>query len=270
MNQFKNAIIYCRISSKNQKIGTSLESQKLLCTNYCIENNFDVIKTINEISTAKIMKKQKKLFEIVNSNNNINLIVYEPSRLSRNLKDFLDLFEIIQKKNIIIHIVQNKLISDNSNHYRQIISGILDGEIESKNLSLRMKRSINFKKSTGKYLPTIPKFGSQYKTIKNTKILEKNIEERNIIQLINKLYWGSDINSVQDLILKITGKKQELFFISNPDEKVTKIEYGNMKIVDIVNLLNSMSITRRNKKWTLKSVSTIINDIKKNFKSLII
>jgi len=250
-----DAIIYCRISTSNQIFGTSLESQKLLCQNYCLKNNFNIKSTIIEIKSAKTMNNQEALYTFINSNENLNLIVYDPSRLSRNLKDYVDFMDYCKKKNIIIHFVQDELITSNNLDCKKILSEIIDGESESKNIGLRVKRSINYRKSRGIYKSSIPKYGYLY----NKKQLFVNNEEQLIIKLIKNLYWGSSINTINKMLFKITGDKHELYFITAPEEQVTHVEYGNMRIIDIVYFLNSIPISKRNKSWNSAAISKIVN-----------
>lgn len=109
-----NAVIYCRVSTKNQTFGTSLESQKLFCQEYCSKNNLNVKSIINETNSAKSMDKQEELNNFLDFNEDINLVVYEPSRLSRNLKDFVQFMDQCKEHNITIHFVQDELVSSNN------------------------------------------------------------------------------------------------------------------------------------------------------------
>ena len=253
-----DAIIYCRVSTKNQTFGTSLESQKIFCQEYCSNNNLNIKSIINETNSAKLMDKQQELKKMLYLYKNINLIIYEPSRLSRNLRDFVQFIEQCKELNITIHFVQDKLVSSNNADFKKILSGIVDGETESKNIGMRIKRSINFRKRNGTFKASIPKYG--FKHIKNNFKIHSsvNIEENRIINLIQKLYWGADIDLINNLLVQITGTVQELYFLTNPEETVQKIEWGNLRMIDIANFLNSIPIYRRNKKWTSNAISQII------------
>lgn len=256
----EHAIIYCRISTPNQVSGTSLSSQQMFCQQYCSKNKMGIKSIIHEIKSAKNMHTQLLLNEFLELNESINLIVYEPSRLSRNLKDFINFMDTCVKKNIIIHFVQNNLISSNTMDYKTIISGIIDGETESKNIGLRIKRSITYRKLQNTYRPSITQYGYKYvKTNLGNSTQTFNIEEQNIINLIQKLYWGSGIEPINELIVNITGIAHKLCFLTEPYEPAELVEYGNMKFIDIARFLNSIDINRRNKLWTSNSISKIIN-----------
>ena len=83
----QNTIIYCRISTKNQTFGYSLDLQNYICTNYCNNNKFNIINNIYEIGRATNIKNLKQLIDIINNNNNINIVIQESTRLCRNIND---------------------------------------------------------------------------------------------------------------------------------------------------------------------------------------
>jgi len=250
-----SAVIYSRVSTNRQQRGTSLESQISLCQDYCNIMKFNTIDCVKEICSATEMSKQNKLNGIIINNSNIHLIILEPSRLSRNIKDLTCLLDKCNKQNIILHFAQSITSSDNSQDIKKILSNVYDAEIESKTLSQRIKRSISFRKQMKIYLPSVPSFGLM---IKNKQIC-LNPSEQDIITLINKLFWGSDINSINKLLYKITGVHDEICCLYDNDE-IFEIKHGNMLIIDIVHFLNNLVIKSRGKQWNSNSVSKLIKN----------
>lgn len=250
-------IIYSRVSTYKQVNGTSLESQISLCNNYCKLLKFNVINRVEEICSSISMANQTKLNDIIMNNSNINLVILEPSRLSRNIKDFTNLLDKCDKQNIILHFVQNNTVSNNSQDVKRIISNVYDAEIESKTISQRIKRSITYKKKMKTYLPPIPAFGYM---IQDKKLcLDKT--EQNIITLINKLFWGSDTNSINKLLSELTGSDEKIYELYN-DNEISEVYHGNMRIIDIVYFLNNLGITFRGRNWYGNSVSKLIKEKK--------
>lgn len=248
-----SAIIYSRISTKMQQSGTSLESQKTLCSDYCSLMNFDVISIKEEVCSAMQMSKQKELNNIINDNSNINLIILEASRLCRNIKDFGILLDICNKKNIIIHFVKNITISNNTQDIKKMLSDIYDAQVESNTLSERIKRSIHHRKRMKTYLSSIPQFGF---IIKDKKLCI-NEYEQDIIKLVNKLFWGSNTDTINELLFKLTGNEEEICDLYDTDE-LFQVQYGNMRIIDIVYFLNNLEIKSRGKIWNRVSVTKLI------------
>lgn len=266
-NQIKsngNAIIYCRVSTQNQTFGFSLDTQMEASISYCADSNYKIIDIVHEVCSAKEMSQQKKLIELINSNENIHIIIHDPSRLSRNISDFTQLLHICETKKITLHFVSDKLITNNNTDIKTILSSVYDSEIEIKTLSKRVRASIEQRKRNKTYLPSVPRYGYSYeKELNNDRIIrtvKKNESEQKVIGLINKMYWGSNIKPVENILQELTGETHEIFNWINPEEKVSKIEFGNMTFVDIANFLNSIELTKREREWTPDSVSDIINE----------
>jgi DNA invertase Pin-like site-specific DNA recombinase len=182
-----NAVIYCRVSTKNQINGTSLNSQEYYCTQYCKDNNLTIANIVHEICSAKTTNKQKKLLDIIDTNNNIHLVFFEPTRFSRNVCDFTNLLNKCSINNIIIHSVTGNMNTSNNNDTKNILSNVFDGEIEIKTLSKRIKKSIEYRKTQKTYIPTISRYGYCHKTTRVNnrmqKIIARDDNEQNIITI---------------------------------------------------------------------------------------
>ena len=239
-----NSIIYCRISTKKQTFGFSLEHQYNMCINYCNNNNFININTIYEIGSATNIKKLKKLIDILNNNININIIISDASRLCRNINDYNNIINICLKNNIIIHDINNNIITTDMSNIIQLMNKIKIGELESLILSKRLKQSISYRKSINKYVPSIAKFGYEFKYINSEKKLVLNNKEQLIIKLINNLY---NKKKFKHLIKKYHNKKI----------KIHNIKYKS--ISDIYKFLNNNKILNRNKKWYYYSIKKLLN-----------
>ena len=247
------AIIYSRVSTSRQQIGTSLDSQVLLCQDYCNENKFNVVECLREVCSATLMSKQPKLNNIILTHNNFHLVILEPSRLCRNIKDFTNFLDKCDERNITIHFVQSITVSNNSQDIKKMISHIYDAELESKTLSQRIKRSVSHRKKMKTYTPPKPSFGFM---IKDKKVCIHD-KEQQVINLINKLYWGSDTKSINELLFKLTGKHTQISDLYNENFEV---KYGNIRINDIVFILNNLEITFRGHNWYSQSVSKLIKE----------
>ena len=261
LNINQESIIYNRISSKNQKDGMSLDNQSDFNRQYCINNDLILKEEIFEVASAyDSNKKQLELINIICNNLNINIICYEPTRFSRNIKNTGEWFEIMEKNNINLICINPFLISSNMIDKGKILLLIFHGENESKLKSKRQINTIRDKKRIGNYYPSIPKFGSSYfKISKNNVKIISNKKECLIQTLIKKLYFGGKVKDINQILFEITGDDKHLIYdMDSPDEKLKEIQYGNMCIIDIVNFLNFSEIKRRNRYWNHKSVSELV------------
>ena len=170
-------------------------------------------------------------------------------------------WKVVMEKNKINLICTNPLlISNNLVDKGKILLLIFHGENESKIKSKRMTKLIKDRKRIGNYYPSISKYGSSYfKISKNNVKIISNKKECLIQTLAKKLYWGSKVKDINQLLFEITGDDKHLIYdMNSPDDKLKEIEHGNMCIIDIVNFLNFSEIKRRNKYWNHKSVSDLV------------
>ncbi len=263
INSNGDAVIYTRVSSKNQSFGTSLDSQLELCRQYCLENNYKIIGEVSEVVSARNIEKQDQLLNIFGEFKDFNLIILEPTRISRDLCGFINQYNHYKNNNITLHFVQDGLVSNNTIDFKKIISGVYDGENESIALSNRIKQSIRKRKLNGTYFPSTTPYGFDYQTCqegdKTVKVLVENTKEQEIIDLINKLHWGAKFKELEAILQKITGEKHDLYFPNFDNDTTNCLKYGNLMLVDIANFLNSIPIQRRNHDWNPKSVKQLVD-----------
>src|SRR4051812_24161004 len=102
-----NAIIYCRVSSKEQVEGTSLESQELACREYAARNHIDVLKIFIERGESAKFADRTQLLELLafcRERKNVVqvLLVWKVDRLARNVGDHFNIKASLMKQNISV------------------------------------------------------------------------------------------------------------------------------------------------------------------------
>src|SRR5579864_7803431 len=105
-----NGIIYCRVSSKEQVEGTSLESQELACLDYARRNNITVLKVFVERGeSAKFADRTQLLglLEFCRTRQNAVrvLLVWKIDRLARNVGDHFSITTSLKKQGIQVFSV---------------------------------------------------------------------------------------------------------------------------------------------------------------------
>jgi DNA invertase Pin-like site-specific DNA recombinase len=91
-----NAVIYCRVSSKEQVEGTSLESQEIACRDYAHRNNSNVMQVFVDRGESAKFADRPQLLEMIafcgNRQNAIEeLLVWKVDRLARNVGDHFNI-----------------------------------------------------------------------------------------------------------------------------------------------------------------------------------
>jgi len=257
-----NAIIYTRISTKDQQNGLSLDSQKAICQNYCSESGMQVIGIVAEIISAKQISNQKLLNQTIENNSNIHLVVNDASRFCRNFTDGVVILDKMIKKNIILHCAEKKMICSNNADFKTIVSDFKDAETEIVTLGNRVRRTINYKKANNTYLPSVAKYGTRHVYVivneKPIKKIENEPIEQKIIQLVKKMYYGGTAIEIETFLKELTGNSSHKLYDYRKEVNVQKVEYGNMRKTDIAEFLNYINIFKRGRRWTSFSIGNIL------------
>lgn len=256
-----NAIIYARVSTKDQTRGYSLESQIQVCKAYALSNGLKITQIISESCSAGEMKDQIELLKILEEYSNIHIIFFSADRLSRNFYDFALFEKKCNEKNITFHIAHKNLISTIRNDLKHITSDIQDAVTERNTLCRRIRNSVQYRKQHGIFFPGIAKFGKKYIRDKNGKItrIADETNEKNIKKLVNMLYYGGKCDKINSLLNEITNRDDnKIYDYKNPDVEVKEIIQGNMTSTMIADFLNHLGVLRRNCKWSGRSVLNLL------------
>ena len=152
------AIIYTRCSTKkqNEDNNMSLETQVCICNDYCIRNNMIVGEVIREVvgghNIMKQFKMKQSLITMLDSYTNMNIIIADPSRLSRNVSNADMFLKECTKRNIILHFVRDNLTSNSYQDCKKILSIVYDATIESNVISKRITSSIKSRRLLGSHI----------------------------------------------------------------------------------------------------------------------
>src|SRR5207302_4922818 len=95
-NHTANGVIYCRVSSKEQIEGTSLESQEIACREYARTQNIKVLKTFVERGESAKAADRTQLVELIDfcrtSKDKVQaLLVWKLDRFARNVSDHFNI-----------------------------------------------------------------------------------------------------------------------------------------------------------------------------------
>jgi len=258
----KNAIIYARCSTKRQNEENlhGFATQIELCKEYVKNNNFKTIEILNDVCPGHNIS-DLSLYDITEKYDNINIIVSDPSRLSRNPSDGINFIMKCLDKKIIIHSARHNISTKNNEELKMFLSYIVDANTENKIFSSRIKSTIQLKKKYGSHIGITPYGYQTKKVIKNNYPilkLEKNIYEQNIIQLIIKMKFGTEMKPFYNIIRNLLNDKK--FILYDKDKPYKCIYYGFFWEEDIASFLNKYNLLKRSKMWTKSSIYKIINN----------
>ncbi|HWB02936.1 MAG TPA: recombinase family protein [Verrucomicrobiales bacterium] len=108
MSNIKKAVIYCRVSTKEQvEEGNSLITQERICRDYCQKNGYEVSVVFLEqgesAKTADRTELRKLLSHCANRKNDTSaVIIYKLDRLSRNTDDYSQIRLLLKRYGVEI------------------------------------------------------------------------------------------------------------------------------------------------------------------------
>ncbi|MFC1546382.1 recombinase family protein [bacterium] len=134
-----NAIIYCRVSTKEQaETGFSLESQESECRKFALNNKYEVDKVFIERGESAKTTDRTQLIKLikyaVEKRKNINaLIIWKFDRLARNLDDQIELLKKFKGLNIrTLSVTENNEDNSTGKLMRNIIGSFAQYENDIK------------------------------------------------------------------------------------------------------------------------------------------
>ncbi len=152
------AVIYARVSSREQQEGYSLPAQVKLLRDYAQKNGFEVVKefTVAESAKREGRKCFNEMMEFLNKNQDVKIILCEKvDRQSRNFKDVVLLDDwLAGDQTREVHFVkQNLVISKNSKSYELLQRDlqVILARLYINNLSEEVKKGMTEKAEQGLY-----------------------------------------------------------------------------------------------------------------------
>ena len=187
------AIIYARVSSKEQEEGYSIPAQLKLLKDYARKNDLKIIREFIDVETAK--KAGRSSFnEMVNFLQNGSeakiLLCEKTDRLYRNFRDYVTIDEL----DLEIHLVkEGEVLSKNSKSHQKFIHGIkvLMAKNYIDNLSEETRKGMLEKANQGLFPSYAPLGYNNVEKIVNgekVKVIDIDQSRAPIIQKMFRLY----------------------------------------------------------------------------------
>ena len=259
------AVIYTRISSPSQsKIGNeyiSLKAQEDICKDYCNKRSMVISKVYSEVKSGRYIRRQKDLMEIFETFKNIDLIVYDVSRLTRDSENGYRYMKLARARKITIHFVNDSLVSNSIRNLHEIRMRLSNATYESDLIGERIKKSNKHLLKFGWAFGS-PVFGYKIRFLKNIrKKIKDPFEQKIIAFIIAAKKCECSVDQLNVLLKKILpNEKYPIEFLDKDGYAIDYFDRPNtLSFGEVANLLNSYNITRRGKKWTANSVNRVFN-----------
>jgi len=266
----EKCIIYIRCSSKKQNSNEDhlhgSTTQRQLCMDYAKEKGFEIVEIIDEVGSAiNDNIKRLRLWNLYKEYEKIHFIMVDPSRLSRNIVNGVQLLQHFYDHGFIIHSVRDNVSSDSYNGRNNILLSINQAYYDSETMKKRLNSTIKLKKKNGSKFGRAP-FG--YKNIRSVNPITNYPitthaeweEEKKTIELIKKMYFGSDMESFYAIFRKLSNNPDYIILYDGIEYQ--NICFGYFYYEDIAEKLNENNIFKRNYPWNKNSIKAIIKNIK--------
>jgi site-specific DNA recombinase len=205
-----NAVLYARVSSREQeREGYSIPAQRKLLSEYARSRGYHVAREFVDVESAKNpgRKQFSTMLRLLGTDPECRVVLVEKTdRLYRNRTDSLTFEELIEQRNVEVHLVkEGRIISKNSRSQDKFMHDIHVAVAKNyvENLKEEVKKGMREKAEQGIYPGRAP-FGYRNNTV--TRTIEPDPNEVPILKRIFELYGTGDysLSSLRQTILSET------------------------------------------------------------------
>ena len=206
----KRVVIYARVSTNSQDYDRQISDLR----EHAMKQGYVVVKEFSQkISGAKKVAEREQLSELLNyveANKIDKVLIYECSRLSRRIVDFLQVIEQLTEKGISLFILQNGLetlqADGKPNPIAQLVLGMIAqfNSMERGLIRSRMESGYNHYRATGGkvgrkigYRKSQDDMREEY--AEEIRLLKKGISLRNVSKITNTSV--NTLRKVRDLTI---------------------------------------------------------------------
>ena len=172
------AVIFARVSTKEQEPGASLDAQKAAMEDYCVKKGLKIVnkyRVIESSTNGKRVVFHEMLDFVRKQKNKTAIVVHCIDRFQRRFNECVEVETLLLDDKIDIHFCKEGLILTKNSSSADIMRwdmGILSGKMYVANLRDNVNRGMEYKWSNGEYQTKSP---VGYLNIPKTKTTPANI-----------------------------------------------------------------------------------------------
>lgn len=186
-----NGVIYCRVSSKEQVEGTSLESQELACREFALRNDIQVVRVFIEQGESAKFADRTQLLSLLDycrhrSNKVSKLLVWKVDRFARNVADHYSIKAELLKHGVDVISVTEPI---DGNPEGKLLETILAGFAQFDN-DLRAARTVSGmrRKIQEGIFPWKPPLGYLTRNQRGHKKSKPDVPDESLFPLLRKAW----------------------------------------------------------------------------------
>lgn len=145
---------YCRVSTYKQfDDGVSVEAQAERIGHYCAARDLPAPKIFTDAATGKSTDRAEwlRLKRLIDQGRVRSLTVYKIDRLSRSLRDLIDLVEALQRHQVELHVIAENVSTETSSGrlFFHILGALAQWVRET--IGENTRQALRYKKTRGEY-----------------------------------------------------------------------------------------------------------------------
>lgn len=158
---------YCRVSTcKQLDDGVSVDAQAERIQHYAAALDMPQPKIITDVKSGKNLERPEwaRAMRLIRAGRVRRLIVYKLDRLSRSLKDLIELAEALQANNCELHVITENVSTDSSSGrlFFHILGALAQWQRET--IAENTRQALAYKRSRGEFTGGCPEYG--YRTVR--------------------------------------------------------------------------------------------------------
>ncbi len=179
---------YIRVSTEGQaKDGVSLENQYKRIAAYCEYKDFELEDVIQDAGVSGGINKARAgfidLLNRIEAGGVKAVILYSLERLSRDMLTLLALERLLEEQGVELHTIEGQIDTSSPDGFMSFAMRAFMGEMERRQVKHRTKKAMEFKKSNGQVVGSIP-----YGYRREGKDLMPDLNEQATTKTICQLY----------------------------------------------------------------------------------
>ena len=212
----KNVKGYARVSTDLQLDGVSLEVQEARIVDYCAQHGYNLIKMYKDVLSGKSTNRPQLQLMLDELRAGEIVIVVDLSRLSRTVRDALNLIDQFTKMKVGFIAITQPFDTTSPMGEAMMTIQMVFNQLERQNTALKVKGAMQSLKQQGK-LRGRPPFG--WKFAGKDKDFEPDFEQQEVLEKIKQLHAdGASMNKIAIILNQAGDNKCLANNKKNPDK----------------------------------------------------
>lgn len=200
----KNACCYIRYSTDMQggdgHVTSEVQEQRV--RDYCAYKEYSLVQVIRDEGISGGINKNREgfrqLLDLVESGAIDAVVLFSLERLSRDMLTMLALERLLNEYDVELHTIEGQIDTATPDGFLSFAMKAFLGEMERRQVKYRTRKAMEYKKSAGHVVGSIP-----YGYVRQGDVLIEAEQEQAVIQMVNTLHGaGATLSEISRALKK--------------------------------------------------------------------